>query len=358
MHWNRLLTMLVSLSMIAVATLGAQAQPDGRGQPEGRGAGEGDHHLLGAFNASRTDADLEDFHQTVSNVTDDYAIMESFPEQFAIHDLSRAECGSLRDNLSEKPYLTRLSECQHEDDDDADDNGTRRGPPAHARDRAAAQGRALGLDGEWHECRTAAGDNETLKKECHDAAMERAIERHEAIRAARANGTVGGELNITRGRPHQIDNATGVNITALTADETSDADAPELRVEVSAEMDRGQTIVLDVDPEMFDADGILLIKYYDVAEDGTETENTSFSQADSLEDVLDPDDDEGPEYWIVEDHEGLHVMVSIPTWSTHAITMSSAPSESAAIPAAPVSLLLAAFAALAIAVRRRAGKQD
>ena len=43
-----------------------------------------------------------------------------------------------------------------------------------------------------------------------------------------------------------------------------------------------------------------------------------------LTDILDPDDDGGqPEYWVVRDADGIQLMVSVPHWSVHAITVSS-----------------------------------
>ncbi len=204
-------------------------------------------------------------------------------------------------------------------------NGTAKGRDKdrdHPQNRTP-QGRALGHDLDWHACRDAAGNNTTAKKECHDEAMQRAIERHQAIKAARAEGRVGGEINIT------ADNET------IDADEELDItvdrerDQGALKVTVGAELGRGKTIVLAIDPEMFDEDGNLTLRYWDVADDGSETENLTFTPADSLQDVLDPDDDEGAEYWVIKDHQGIHAMVSIDSWSVHAVTIQSEDAQTA-----------------------------
>lgn len=46
--------------------------------------------------------------------------------------------------------------------------------------------------------------------------------------------------------------------------------------------------------------------------------------ADDLKDVLNPDDDGShPEYWIIYDANGTHILVSIPHFSEHEITVYS-----------------------------------
>ncbi|MGB1585726.1 MAG: hypothetical protein ACPHID_01610 [Thermoplasmatota archaeon] len=103
----------------------------------------------------------------------------------------------------------------------------------------------------------------------------------------------------------------------ITVDESDDG----LRVVFDAELDAGRTFVVDVDPSRLRGPDLQL-RYFDVHEAG-ETE-VVFSQASSLDDILDPDDDGGqPEYWVVRDADGLQVMVSVPHWSVHAITIQS-----------------------------------
>ncbi|HET6399687.1 MAG TPA: hypothetical protein VFH47_09060, partial [Candidatus Thermoplasmatota archaeon] len=105
----------------------------------------------------------------------------------------------------------------------------------------------------------------------------------------------------------------------------ANAPDPVVRVVVSAELSEGRTIALDLEDGLLAADrpDELLLRYYDVNGDGTETE-VVFRQAASLQDVLDPTDDAGqPEYWVVADADGLHVLVSVPHWSTHVVTLSS-----------------------------------
>jgi hypothetical protein len=98
-----------------------------------------------------------------------------------------------------------------------------------------------------------------------------------------------------------------------------------LRIEVSSELEEGRTIVLTLDPGMLasaDPD-TLVISYFDVDGNGTSTE-VEIRRATDLADVLDATDDAGmPEFWIVSDVNGVAVMVSVPEWSVHAITVQS-----------------------------------
>ncbi|MGB1698027.1 MAG: hypothetical protein ACPHK8_06475 [Thermoplasmatota archaeon] len=95
------------------------------------------------------------------------------------------------------------------------------------------------------------------------------------------------------------------------------------RVVIGAELPEGRTVVLNVDRAQLQGPDLEL-RYFDLNDDGTETE-VVFRQATDLADVLEPTDDAGqPEYWIVEDENGVQVMVSIPHWSTHAVTLASA----------------------------------
>ncbi|MHB1261205.1 MAG: hypothetical protein ACYC2H_05760 [Thermoplasmatota archaeon] len=102
-----------------------------------------------------------------------------------------------------------------------------------------------------------------------------------------------------------------------------------IRIEVSADLAEGRTIVLNVNRTLLESSDpkSLVLGYFDLHEqaDGSilETE-VLFRQASSLQDVLDPTDDGGsPEYWVVEDANGLQLMASVPHWSAHAITLSS-----------------------------------
>ncbi|HUR25589.1 MAG TPA: hypothetical protein VM327_06210 [Candidatus Thermoplasmatota archaeon] len=114
----------------------------------------------------------------------------------------------------------------------------------------------------------------------------------------------------------------------MPAGDHATPDAP-IRIEVSADLDEGRTIVLNVERSLLESvdPDALVLRYFDLHDqsDGSvlETE-VVFRQAAGLQDVLDPTDDSGnPEYWVVEDANGLQVLASVPHWSAHAITMGS-----------------------------------
>lgn len=78
--------------------------------------------LSGAFTADRTQEDLDEFDAIVRPYSDDIAIMESFPEQFAIRGIEGG-CEQLRATLDAKDYIATVGACTPESEpgDDADD---------------------------------------------------------------------------------------------------------------------------------------------------------------------------------------------------------------------------------------------
>ncbi|HUR61181.1 MAG TPA: hypothetical protein VM286_02295 [Candidatus Thermoplasmatota archaeon] len=100
-------------------------------------------------------------------------------------------------------------------------------------------------------------------------------------------------------------------------------DGAPIAVTLSSNLTEGRTVVLHVDPVLVrnsTADRLEL-RYFDDNADGTRTE-VVFVRAASLADVLDPTDDAGtPEYWVVADANGLEVLVSVPHWSVHTISI-------------------------------------
>jgi hypothetical protein len=114
----------------------------------------------------------------------------------------------------------------------------------------------------------------------------------------------------------------------MPSGEHATPDAP-IRVELSADLKEGRTVVLNVNRSLLaatDPKGLVL-RYFDLhaqADGSTLETEVVFRQASSLQDVLDATDDSGsPEYWVVEDANGVQVMASVPHWSAHAITIGS-----------------------------------
>lgn len=84
--------------------------------------GGGSFRLSGSFTSDRTEADLADFQAVVRPYSDDVAIMESFPEQFAINGIV-GRCEQLRATLEAKPYIANVGACtvEREAGDDGDE---------------------------------------------------------------------------------------------------------------------------------------------------------------------------------------------------------------------------------------------
>lgn len=93
----RFLLMLASLIALA-----------GCAEPEAAG---GDWRLAGSFEAEPR-PDWGEFEAIVNRYPHDESfIMESFPEQFAIHGLNRADCASLRADLEHLAYVRSVGDC-------------------------------------------------------------------------------------------------------------------------------------------------------------------------------------------------------------------------------------------------------
>lgn len=129
---------------------------------------------------------------------------------------------------------------------------------------------------------------------------------------------------------------------------------PEAPIEVrmEAELEEGRTVVLDIDPSLIPGGGRdLVLRYYTERDDGSRTE-VVFAKASHLADILDPTDDAGqPEYWVTHDEDGLHVMVSVPHWSVHVVSVAGLlrvePSVLVGLVAGAAATVLAAVAMFA-----------
>ena len=165
-------------------------------------------------------------------------------------------------------------------------------------------------------------------------------DREEKVQDAIEDRKVGAEITLHGPPPAMMALADGngsVEVLAyddvevqvqLPSGQIATPEAP-IRIEVSAELDEGRTIVLNLNRSLLESldPESLVLRYFDLHEqaDGSviETE-VVIRMASSLQDILDATDDEGqPEYWVVEDANGLQAMFTIPHWSAHAITVGS-----------------------------------
>jgi hypothetical protein len=133
------------------------------------------------------------------------------------------------------------------------------------------------------------------------------------------NGDVGCKIVVNS----DVGNNLYIYSDGLTINATNITDN-KISVKISGnENMNGKTIVIHVQGEFFNDLENLLIEY-----DGGE-----IRMADDLDDVLNPDDDGShPEYWIIHDANGTHILVSVPHFSEHEISVYST-AFAASIPA-------------------------
>lgn len=98
------------------------------------------------------------------------------------------------------------------------------------------------------------------------------------------------------------------------------------------------------------------VRYFNV-QDGQRQE-APVQLATSLEDILDPSDDDTAEFWLTEDEEGRFIIVSILHWSVHTFTIATAkdvPTSSGGptVPGPGLALVALSVLAAAGALRRR-----
>ncbi len=127
-----------------------------------------------------------------------------------------------------------------------------------------------------------------------------------------------------------------------------------LRIRVEADLAEGRTVSVDIAGKLLSARSAdqVILHYYDVNDDGTETE-VVLVKASDINDVLDPTDDEGqPEYWVVFDGEGAHILVSVPHWSIHVFTVAAVPLPNVMV-GLVVGIGITVLAAVGLFMRRR-----
>lgn len=165
-------------------------------------------------------------------------------------------------------------------------------------------------------------------------------DRDEKVKVAIEERRIGAEITLhpPRDRAAATDDGNG-SVEVLAYDDvevkvqmpSGDVATPEapIRIEVSAELKDGRTIVLNLNRSLLDSaePDSLVLRYFDLYEqdDGSVVETeVVIRMASGLQDVLDAGDDSGqPEFWVVEDANGLQALVSVPHWSAHAITIGS-----------------------------------
>lgn len=211
--------------------------------------------------------------------------------------------------------------------------------PASASIETGKEGMVITYEGQQHAILVA--DNATRVGQqitvtgfatLHAAPVVTAIEKHpelaKAIGKALDDGRLGAAVQV-----HKLkgDHAGGVEISAyadmnVTVNSGNGTLAPDdpLRIVVASDLHEGRTISIDLNATLLPANGgRLVLRYFDHNDDGTRTE-VVLNRASSIDDVLNAGDDNGqPEYWVVNDTDGTHVLLSIPHFSMHELTIAS-----------------------------------
>jgi hypothetical protein len=118
-----------------------------------------------------------------------------------------------------------------------------------------------------------------------------------------------------------------------------------VRVVLDGNVSGGRTIVVNAANGVL-ATGDLAVRYYDEV-DGSFSEVPIIQAQGGIVDVLEPNDDSGPEYWVVHDRDGAQVLLSVPRFSAHAFQIQGLPF----VEDLPPSVLAGAVAgAMAVAV--------
>lgn len=172
-----------------------------------------------------------------------------------------------------------------------------------------------------------------------------AAERGRAIAQAAMDGKVGMELamDVVNGTP-AADVVSFDGIEAETRGEPG-------RVDVEMTFDGpAKTVVVKVGKDLVNAS--------DPADVEVLFDGEAIPPADDLDDVLDPTDDDGPEFLVVIGSSGAEVLVSVDEWSTHTVTVQEAGDAVTPVPAPGLIALLAALVgatAVVHVLRRRDG---
>lgn len=155
-----------------------------------------------------------------------------------------------------------------------------------------------------------------------------------AKREAMINGSLGAEVDLTSSDEGIEDQTVLYDDLEVTLEEKEPG---KVRFVVDGELETGRTVVVNADPGLFEGDR-LSVSYHDIYENGTE-EEIPIRLANTVQDVMNPNDDSTPEYLPAKGAQGWQVMVSIPHFSAHAVTIQSVTAQ------APPSIMAGALAA-------------
>ncbi len=152
-------------------------------------------------------------------------------------------------------------------------------------------------------------DNKTSKTDFYLEISETRLEIENSI----ANGLFGGEINVQKGEDQTFDH----EIVIYDGVEIEPVEVTQERISIIVSGDEnstGKTIAINVDQHFTNSQGEFTVEY-----DGELIET-----ADDINDILNPNDDGShPEYLIIMGANGMQILISVPHFSEHIITISS-----------------------------------
>jgi len=152
------------------------------------------------------------------------------------------------------------------------------------------------------------------EQQIRDAAFERGARSFARVARIYAEtvkrGDVGGVVAVRDGKFTSFNTVAGVEIKG-------EIQGRKIVLNVDSSVPRGKTIMVDLDKGSFP---IGRIEDISVTFDGEK-----IGLADSLADVLNPNDDEKPEFFVLWGSKGAQVLISIPRFSAHTIEIICAP---------------------------------
>jgi hypothetical protein len=186
---------------------------------------------------------------------------------------------------------------------------------------------------------SSAVDNLKATMEALQISVSSLSEKIDNLRDAISSGNVGASVSITmEAGAAKVENDFQTDVTVIPIT----LNVENIEVEVGSTSENGKTIVINIDEQMFPnleenvAQGTAEVRF----------DNQKITQADNYEDVLDPNNDSGPEFLILKGTKGVQLLVSIPAFSNHRISVSTLPTLPSA-PMPPIYLVLVAVFVLA-----------
>lgn len=227
-----------------------------------------------------------------------------------------------------------------------DANESRCPPPPKAPDESDDADKGKGNDGkrcddkrDQHACRERYCADHPRVPACRKAdAREARSEAREAFKEALGKALdkrrLGAEVAVERVQGATTASVLAYDDVAVDVGAGQATEADPLTITLSAELAEGRTFSFHLNNSLVPGgEEGLRVQYFDVVEAGQK--EVVLRKATDLADVLDPADDGGqPEYWIVEDADGLQLLVSVPHWSTHVLSITGLP-----VPLTPTVML-------------------